>query len=72
MGILLVGAGFLVFCPDLLMQTSATYGGLERALGIPFLRDRDDSPPPPPALAAMVVAIEGLLASAAGTTIVVA
>ena len=71
-GILLVGTGFFVFCLDLLMQTTATYGGLQRALGISFLRDRDDSPPPPVALAAMVVAIEGLLASTAGTTIVVA
>ena len=71
-GILLVGAGFFVFCLDLLMQTSAAYGGLQRALGISYLRDRDDSPPPPAAIAAMVVAIEGLLASAAGTTIVVA
>ena len=71
-GMLLVGAGFFVFCTDLLLQTSAAYGGLQRALGISYLRNRDDSPPPPAALAAMVVAIEGLLATAAGTTIVVA
>jgi cytochrome c oxidase subunit I len=71
-GMLLVGAGFFVFCIDLLLQTSATYGGLQRSLGISYLRDRDDSPPPPAALAAMVVAIEGLLASAVGTTILVA
>lgn len=71
-GILLVGAGFFVFCLDLLLQTSAAYGGLQRALGISYLRDRDDSPPPPAALAAIVVSIEGLLASAVGTTIVVA
>jgi len=71
-GILLVGAGFFVFCLDLLMQTTAAYGGLQRALGISYLRDRDDSPPPPAAIAAMVVAIEGLLASAVGTTMVVA
>jgi len=54
------------------MQTTAAYGGLQRALGISFLRNRDDSPPPPAAIAAMVVSIEGLLASAAGTTILVA
>jgi cytochrome c oxidase subunit I len=71
-GMLLVGAGFFVFCLDLLMQTTAAYGGLQRALGISFLRNRDDSPPPPAAIAAMVVSIEGLLASAAGTTILVA
>jgi len=71
-GILLVGAGFFVFCLDLLIQTTAAYGGLQRALGISYLRDRDDSPPPPAAIAAMVVAIEGLLASAVGTTMVVA
>ena len=71
-GLLLVGVGFFVFCLDLLMQTTATYGSLQRALGISYLRNRDDSPPPPAALAAMAVAIEGLLASAVGTTIVVA
>ncbi len=71
-GNLLVGAGFFVYCLDLLMQTCATYGGLQRALGISYLRDRDDSPPPPAVLAAMVVAIEGLMAGAAGTTIIVA
>ncbi|MCZ7589834.1 MAG: cbb3-type cytochrome c oxidase subunit I [Gaiella sp.] len=71
-GLLLVGAGFFVFCLDVLMQTTATYGGLQRALGISYLRNRDDSPPPPVALAAMAVAIEGLIATAVGTTIVVA
>ncbi|HET8743087.1 MAG TPA: cbb3-type cytochrome c oxidase subunit I [Gaiella sp.] len=71
-GMLLVGAGFFVFCLDLLLQTTAAYGGLQRALGISYLRNRDDSPPPPAAIAAMVVSIEGLLAGAAGTTIVVA
>lgn len=71
-GILLVGAGFFVYCLDLLIQTTSAYGGLQRALGISYLRDRDDSPPPPAAIAAMVVAIEGLLASAVGTTMVVA
>jgi cytochrome c oxidase subunit 1 len=71
-GLLLVGVGFFVFCLDVLLQTSSTYGGLQRALGISYLRNRDDSPPPPQALAAMVVALEGLLASAVGTTMLVA
>lgn len=71
-GFLLVGIGFFVFCLDVLLQTTATYGGLQRALGISYLRDRDDSPPPPQALAAMVVSLEGLLASAVGTTILLA
>jgi cytochrome c oxidase subunit 1 len=70
-GLLLVGIGFMVFCLDLLIQTSGRYGGLQRTLGISYLRNRDDDPPPPQAIAAMVVAIEGLLASAVGTTIVV-
>lgn len=71
-GLVGVGAGFMVFCVDVLAKTTTTYGGLLRSLGIPFLRNRDDSPPPPQALAAVVVAIDGLLASAVGTTIVLA
>ncbi len=71
-GLLLVGAGFFVFCLDVLIKVTATYGGLQRPLGIPFLRGRDDSPPPPHVIAATVVSLEGLLASAAGTTVVVA
>lgn len=71
-GLVGVGAGFMVFCVDVLAKTTATYGGLSRSLGIPFLRNRDDSPPPPQALAGVVVAIDGLLASAVGTTIVLA
>ena len=71
-GLLLVGAGFFVFCLDVLMKVTATYGGLQRCLGIPFLRGKDVSPPPPQVIAATVVSIEGLLASALGTTVVVA
>jgi cytochrome c oxidase subunit 1 len=71
-GLLFVGAGFMVYCIDLLVQTTGTYGGLQRALGISYLRNRDDDPPPPQAIAAMVVSLEGLIASAVGTTIVVA
>ena len=33
-GKLLVGVGFFVYCIDVLEQTTATYGGLRRALGI--------------------------------------
>lgn len=71
-GLLLVGVGFFVFCLDVLIQTTDTYGGLQRALGISYLRNRDDSPPPPQVLAGMVVSLEGLLASVVGTTIIVA
>jgi cytochrome c oxidase subunit I len=71
-GMLLVGAGFFVFCLDVLVKVTATYGGLQQALAIPFLRGQDDSPPPPQVLAATVVSLEGLLASALGTTVVVA
>lgn len=71
-GLLLVGAGFIVYCLDLLVALTARYGGLERALGIAYLRGRDHSPPPPQALAAMMVSLEGLLASAVGATVIVA
>jgi cytochrome c oxidase subunit 1 len=71
-GLLLVGAGFFVFCTDVLATTTTTYGGLARTLGIPFLRGKDDSPPPPQAIAGAVVSIDGLLASAVGATIIVA
>jgi len=71
-GMLLVGAGFFVFCLDVLIKVTATYGGLRQALAIPFLRGSSDSPPPPQVLAATVVSLEGLLASALGTTVVVA
>ena len=70
-GILLVGAGFFVFCLDVLMRVTATFGGLQQSLGIPFLRDRGEAPPPQ-VIAATVVSLEGLLASAMGTTVVVA
>jgi cytochrome c oxidase subunit 1 len=71
-GMLFVGAGFFVFCLDVLMKVTARYGGLQQALAIPYLRGKDDSPPPPQVLAATVVSLEGLLASALGTTVVVA
>lgn len=71
-GLVLVGTGFFIFCVDVLVKVTAAYGGLQRALGIRFLRGQDDSPPPPQVLAATVVAVEGLLASAVGTTVLLA
>jgi cytochrome c oxidase subunit I len=71
-GLLAVGAGFFLFCLDVLIEVTATYGGLGRSLGIPFLLDREETAPPPQVIGATVVALEGSLASAAGTTVVVA
>jgi len=68
-GNLLVGAGFCVFCIDVLEQTTNTYGGLFRALGWHYLRGRDEDAPPPQAIAATVVAIDGLISCAVGSTI---
>ncbi len=70
-GNLLVGAGFTVYCFDVLEQTTGRYGGLARTLGWGFLRGREETAPPPQAIAATVVAIDGLLSMAAGTAIVV-
>ena len=70
-GLLLVGSGFSVYCIDVLEQTTSTYGGLTRTLGWQFLRGREAEAPPPQAIAATVVAIDGLLAMASGTAIVV-
>jgi cytochrome c oxidase subunit I len=71
-GMAFVGTGFFIYCLDVLSCTIGTYGGLKRTLGLDFLRDRDDAPPPPQAIAATVVSLEGLLASAVGTTILLA
>jgi cytochrome c oxidase subunit I len=68
-GNLLVGAGFCVFCIDVLEQTTNTYGGLLRTLGWHYLRGRDEGAPPPQAIAATVVAIDGLISCAVGSTI---
>ncbi|MEX0745831.1 MAG: cbb3-type cytochrome c oxidase subunit I [Phycisphaeraceae bacterium] len=72
LGLVLVGTGFLVFCLDVLMATTSAYGGVTRTLGVKFLRGRDSNPPPPAVIAASVVSIEGALASAVGTTVLVA
>jgi cytochrome c oxidase subunit I len=68
-GNLLVGAGFCVFCIDVLERTTNTYGGLLRTLGWHYLRGRDKQAPPPQAIAATVVAIDGLISCAVGSTI---
>jgi cytochrome c oxidase subunit 1 len=70
-GQLLVGAGFCVFCIDVLQQTTTTYGGVGRTLGLPFLRGREPQAPPPQAIAATVIAIDGLISCAVGSTIVI-
>ena len=70
-GQLLVGAGFCVFCIDVLQQTTTTYGGLGRTLGLPYLRGREPQAPPPQAIAATVIAIDGLISCAVGSTIVI-
>ena len=68
-GNLLVGAGFCVFCIDVLEQTTNTYGGLFRTLGWHYLRGRETEAPPPQAIAATVVAIDGLISCVVGSTI---
>lgn len=68
-GLLLVDAGFFVYCLDVLQQTTTRYGGLLRALGWEFFRGREQAAPPPQAIAATVVAIDGLLSSAVATAI---
>jgi cytochrome c oxidase subunit 1 len=71
-GLTLVGVGFFLFCLEVLTSVAGAYGGLARSLGLRFLAGRDDSPPPPPAIAATAVSLEGILASAVGTTILMA
>jgi len=68
-GNLLVGSGFCVFCVDVLEQATTRYGGLSGALGWRYLRGRDQEAPPPQVIAGTVVAIDGLIASAVGATI---
>ena len=68
-GMLLVGAGFCVYCIDVLEQTTSRYGGLARTLGWQYLRGREEEAPPPQAIAATVVAIDGLISCAVGSTI---
>ncbi len=69
-GLAFVGIGFQIYCIDLLSKLSRRHGGITGALGINFLRGRDDDPPKPPELAAIVVALVGLFALAVGVTII--
>ena len=71
-GLVLVGTGFMIFCIDVLQATTGAYGGLGGALGIGVLRGRSESAPPPQVIGATVVSLEGLLASAVGTTVLLA
>jgi cytochrome c oxidase subunit 1 len=71
-GLVAVGAGFMIYCIDILAATTATFGGLFRTLGLAYLRGRDDDPPPPQVIGASVVALEGLMASAVGVTVLAA
>ena len=71
-GMVLVGTGFFLYSLELFAATTNSYGGLSRALGIPFLRGHEETAPPPQIIAAVVVSLEGLLASAVGTTMLLA
>jgi cytochrome c oxidase subunit 1 len=71
-GLVLVGVGFFVYCIDLLSSITATHDGILRSLGVPFLLGREDDAPPPQVIAATAVTTQGMLASAVGTTILLA
>jgi len=71
-GLVLAGAGFMVYCVDLLARVTHRYGTLARSLGLTYLRGRDDEPPPPQVIGAVVVSIAGLVSSAAGATVLAA
>jgi cytochrome c oxidase subunit 1 len=70
-GYLLVGAGFCVYCVDVLERTTSTYGGLVRTLGWHYLRGREETAPPPQVIAALVVVINGLVTCVVGSTLLV-
>ncbi len=72
LGLVFVGIGFQIYCIDLLSKLTRKHGGLAGALGINFLRGRDDDPPKPPEIAAVVVAIVGLFTLAVGVTLLAA
>lgn len=71
-GMGLVGVGFVVYCIDVLKATTQTYGGLGGALGVRWLRGKDQTGPPPQVIAATAVSIQGIICSAVGMTIVMA
>src|SRR5574340_707037 len=58
-GVLLVDAGFFVYCLDVLEQVTTTYGGLVRALGWRLLSGRAAGAAPSTAIPPAVVAICG-------------
>lgn len=72
LGFLLVGAGFCVYCTDLLLGATARHGGLWGALGLRYLFGRDEEGPPPQVIAATVVAFDGLVTTVGGSTILMA
>lgn len=71
-GMSLVGFAFMVYCIDVLKSVTETYGGLAGALGLRWLRGRADTAPPTQAIAATAVALQGIMASAAGMTMMAA
>lgn len=71
-GLVLVGVGFFLYCIDLLSSITATFDGIGRSLGVPFLLGKEDEAPPPQVVAATAVTTQGMLASAVGTTILLA
>ncbi len=69
LGMSLVGAAFMIYCIDMLRAVTETYGGLAGALGIRWMRGLASEAPPPQVLATTAVAIQGIITSAAGMTI---
>lgn len=68
-GMTCVSTAFMIYCIDMLKSVTERYGGLAGALGIRWLRGRTSEPPPPQIIAAAAVAIQGIITSVAGTTI---
>lgn len=71
-GMTLLGVGFFVYCIDVLGAVTTGHGGFLRSLGVRFLFGQDPDAPPPQVIAATAVTAQGILASAVGTTIVIA
>ena len=71
-GLLLIGAGFLIFYLDVLRGVRARFGSLGRAMGWPQLFARSsEEPPPATVVAATVASIVNVLALLTGATILV-
>jgi cytochrome c oxidase subunit 1 len=72
LGLLLVGVGFLLVCLEVGRALIATYGGLARSLGWPYLFGTSDAEPPPPTVvASTMVVIVTTLALLGGATVIV-